>query len=121
METVGAAEWIRDNTLQDFIRFCRFIGTCVYSLLELTNFKIAFSFGFVSRSFFYRFLNRNFNVWDFQILVLAWKVLQHLLIMKIVLNEFRDRILSFFEILGGRSSIFLSLESGLENTTFLKI
>ena len=33
-------------------------------------------FGACFQAIFYRFLNRHFNVWDFQPEVFAWKVLQ---------------------------------------------
>ena len=38
--------------------------------------------------------------------------------MEIVFNEFRDRLLSLSESLGGRFSDFFSLESKLENEGF---
>ena len=38
--------------------------------------KKRFIFRLVSRSFFYRFLTRVFDVWDFKIVVFAWNVLQ---------------------------------------------
>ena len=52
--------------------------------VEVVNSKILFDVGMIwgvvyvsfGVSFVYRFLNRNFDVWDFQIEVLLWKVLQ---------------------------------------------
>ena len=38
-----------------------------------------FGFGLVSRTYFPWFPNRNFDAWDFQIEVFAWKVLQKLI------------------------------------------
>ena len=50
-------------------------------------------FGLVSRSFFYRFLNRHFDAWDFQIEIFAVRVLQNRHFIEIAFNEFRYRFL----------------------------
>ena len=63
-----------------FTGFYSILGWC-WDLCILT-FRVQeayiFLFGLVSRPSFYRLLNQNFNVWDFQIEVFAWKVLQKL-------------------------------------------
>ena len=52
-------------------------GPVYGSLWASKCFKIHFMFRLVSRSFSYRFLIRIFEVWDFQIVVFAWKVLRN--------------------------------------------
>ena len=52
------------------------ILTPVYiSFLNSRSLKFRFLFGLVSRPFVYRFLNRNFDAWDFQIKAFKWKLL----------------------------------------------
>ena len=52
------------------------LGPVYISCLSSNTLKFHMFFGFVSQSFFDRFLNRNFGVWDFQIIVFASMVLQ---------------------------------------------
>ena len=80
---------------------------------------MSFVVGLVSRSLFYRCLNRNVDVWDFQIEVFAWNVLRNRLFIEIAFYEFRDRFVSFFGGLGDRFSGFLVLENRLENRGIL--
>ena len=77
--------------------------------------KNRFIFKLVCRSFVYQFLTRIIDVWDFQIVVFAWKVLQKYVFMEIVFSELRDGFLSFFEGLGSGFSDSFSLESRLES------
>ena len=66
--------------------------------------KFHFIFRLVSRSSFYRFLTRIIDVWDFQIVVVAWKVLQNLTFHGSRFKEMWDRFLMFLGCLG---SVFL--------------
>ena len=52
------------------------LGRVYVSFWNSKYLKIHFVFGLASRSFFYRFLTRNFNVWDFQIKMFASNALQ---------------------------------------------
>ena len=81
--TMGAAGWTRDGSLQDFEWFWGDFGTCVYELFEFKKLQTSFCFsGLFFKSFLYRFLNRNFDVWDLQIEVFAWNVLQQYFLWK---------------------------------------
>ena len=64
-------------------------GLVYVSFWDSKSFKNRF-FKLVSKSFCYRFLNRNFDVRDFQIVVFAWTVLQKSIFMEIVFSEFQD-------------------------------
>ena len=83
--------------------------------------KKVFFFGLVSRSYFYRFLNRQFNVRDFQIVVFALKVLQKCFSGKSRSMNFGIDSCRFLEGLGATESVFwfLSLENRLQNRRIL--
>ena len=63
-------------------RICVDLGVMigrVYAVFRDKNaYKSRFCFELVSRSFFNGFLTQNVDVWDFQIVVFAWKVLHKL-------------------------------------------
>ena len=58
--------------------------------------KDSFSCWACFRSFFYRFLTRNFDAWDFQIEVFALKVFQNSIIVEVFCHEFLSRVLLLF-------------------------
>ena len=74
----------------------------------------------VSRSSFYRFLNRNFDAFDFQIKVFAGKVLQQTFFLwKSFLMDFGIVFCDLLEVLGAVFLNFLGLENRLENRRIL--
>ena len=59
-----------------FVDFGVISGLAYFSFSGSKCLEIRFIFKLVSRLSFYRFLTRIFDVWDFQIAVFEWKVLQ---------------------------------------------
>ena len=58
-----------------FFDFGFILGLVCMSFLISRKLHISYFDGLVSRSYFYRFLNRNVDAWDFQVEVFARKVL----------------------------------------------
>ena len=87
----------------------------MYSLFEFNDLEISFFVWACSQVIFNRFLNRNFNVWDFQIEVFAKDVLQKSTFHINRFSQISESKFAFFESLGSRFSGFLGLENRLGN------
>ena len=118
-KTMGAAGWTRGCIKQDFCRFGNDCGRCLCQFFEFRIGKKSCLFRLVSRSYFYRLLPRNVDVWDFQIVVFAKRTLKKRLFMEVLFNEFRGGFYSFWKALWAVFLLLFALKTDLKTKGFL--